>query len=90
MSSATFKGEAWTLAVQPTHQVIAAHGKHHEIVGYFIAEDAQEVSLAMDIFDMEYGSEFDRLVAVPVVTPVVRHDPAIYGPIVIMTFRIAS
>lgn len=74
--SITFKDEPWTLAQQPTHKVIAQHGRIMTIVGYFIAEEPSEVSIVMECFKDEYGNQYDRLMAVETVSGVVRTIPS--------------
>lgn len=75
MSSITFKGEAWTIAKKPTHKAIGQKGRNFEVIGYFIAEESFEMTIAMECFDIEYGADYDRILAVEVIEEVVRHDP---------------
>lgn len=66
MSCAVFKDEIWTFKVKPSHKVIAARGRHMEVVGYFVAHTADEVQIAIEVFDAEYGASNDRLMAVKI------------------------
>lgn len=64
MCAITFKDELWTTKIKPTHRVVAARGRHHEVVGYFVAKFPDEIKIAMEVFDGEYGDHFDRLMAI--------------------------
>lgn len=81
--SCTFQNEKWTMAKQPTHQVIAARGKHHEVVGYFYAHEASEIAIAMDVFDIEYGNKFDRIIAVKNTKHIERTNPNQWGAVIV-------
>lgn len=75
MSACTFKFEPWTLRVQPTHQVYGSVDGALEFLGYFYAEDQEQVAFAMDVFDMEYYTTHERVLAVEVNHVVVRTPP---------------
>lgn len=68
MSACIFKDEIWNLKVKPTHKVVAARGRVAEVVGYFYAVTAHDIRVVMEVFDAEYGNDFDRLMAMSLVS----------------------